>query len=104
MLLSNFEKVLEDKEFRAVYFELLYFQSRIALELACAETGTVQLGAESLEDKMKSYLDKALSTEGFTDTLYNKERIIPPHELFAWLKERIDEVNNLPKRSPESAN
>lgn len=52
-------------EFKALYFEILYIQSKIALEECCRDIGSVQLGFMSLEECLDKYLEKARLSEEF---------------------------------------
>lgn len=104
----DFDKLLKQDEFRAVYFELLYLQSQIALELACGDMGTVRAGMEMLNDKLDLYREIAKNSEVFKQILYNKSRTTPPKDLFLWLMQLVEEhrreTSNVSASGAESAN
>lgn len=90
------EELFENMEFRAAYFQLLYEQAHLALQLVCASVPSVSLGMERVEDKVEHYLELAKNSPEFEKSLQGQMTSKPPERLFGWLKEKVDASDSAP--------
>lgn len=88
-----FDQMMKDAEFRATYFELLFWQATTALGLCCGDLGTVRAGMQSLEETVEHYMESAKASELFNNIIDGEEKK-PPRALFSFLMKKIEESKN----------